>query len=40
MLLHKRTAFEDDMQQKRLLYRGRFYNRVGRSQTIKNVVNQ
>ena len=39
-VLHKRTAFEDDAQQKRLLYRGRFYNRVARPQTVQNVVNQ
>ena len=39
-VLHKRTAYEDEAQQKRLLYRGRFYNRIACSQALKDVVNQ
>lgn len=38
-VLHKRTAYEDDEQQKRLLYRGRFYNRVNNSNTLEDMVN-
>jgi len=38
-VLHKRTAFEDGSA-KRLLYRGRFYNRVNNSITFKDAVNQ
>lgn len=38
-VLHKRSAFEDDSE-KRLLYRGRFYNRVNHSQTVQDAVNQ
>lgn len=39
-VLHKRTAFIDNAHQKRLLYRGRFYNRVTSNETLKNAVNQ
>ena len=41
-VLHNRTAFEDykDENKKRLLYRGRFYNRVaGCQQTLQSAVN-
>lgn len=41
-VLHNRTAFDDyeDEKKKRLLYRGRFYNRVGSDQqTLQNAVN-
>ena len=41
-VLHNRTAFEDheDENNKRLLYRGRFYNRLAlQSNTLQNVVN-
>ncbi|MEM7400334.1 MAG: TauD/TfdA family dioxygenase [Pseudomonadota bacterium] len=38
-VLHKRTSYEDDEKQKRLLYRGRFYNRVNCSNIFKNEVN-
>ncbi len=39
-VLHCRTAFEDDDQSKRLLYRGRFYNRVTNGDALQKVVNQ
>lgn len=42
-VLHNRTAFEDhqDESQKRMLYRGRFYNRVAsEQQTLQNTVHQ
>jgi len=38
-VLHKRSAFEDG-ENKRLLYRGRFYNRVNHSETLQDAVNQ
>ena len=39
-VLHCRTAFEDNSQSKRLLYRGRFYNRVTNNSNLQKVVNQ
>ena len=39
-VLHSRTAFNDDKRQKRLIYRGRFYNRVTNSDVLQKVVNQ
>ena len=41
-VLHNRTAFEDHQEEsnKRLLYRGRFYNRVAmHTKTLQNAVN-
>jgi len=40
-VLHNRTAFEDyeDETKKRMLYRGRFYNRISNQQTLENAVN-